>query len=73
MAKLSRGRISGLDGMENHTAEELYIWADELETQIKDPKNEDDPRWLSRWAEKLRTLARQKEKALEHKMKQRNR
>jgi hypothetical protein len=73
MAKLFRGRLSGVDGMEERTAEELYAWADELEAQINDPSNQDDPRYLTRWVEKMRTLARQKEKALEHKMRQRNR
>ena len=70
MAKLSSGRLSGLDGMEKHSAEELYAWADELEAQIKDPSNQDDAKWLMRWAEKMRALARKKEKALEHKLRQ---
>jgi len=73
MAKLSSGRLSGVDGMEERSAKELYEWAHELEAQIKDPSNQDDPRWLTRWAEKMRALARKKEKALEHKFRQRNR
>ena len=56
--------------MESRSAEELYAWADEIEAQIKDHANEDDPRWLARWAEKMRSLAEKKEKAVEHKQRQ---
>jgi hypothetical protein len=71
MPKIKRGRISGFDGMESHTAEELYAWADRLDAQVKDPENLDDPRYLERWAGKMRNLASQKEKAREHKDQQR--
>ena len=67
MAKVERGRLSGLDGMETFTSAELLAWADRLEGQIQDPQNRDDPRWLRRWAEKMRRLAAQKEKAKAHK------
>ena len=39
--------------------------------QIADHTNTDDPKWLWRWAKKLRWLARKKEKAREHKARQR--
>jgi cyclopropane fatty-acyl-phospholipid synthase-like methyltransferase len=69
MAKIVSGRISGLDGMESHSAADLHVWADALEAQITDPKNRDDPRYLRRWANKIHLLATQKEKALDHKKK----
>ncbi len=71
MAKIEPGRLSGFNGMESHTADELYAWADRLETQINDPENTDDPKWLQRWADKMRRLALQKEKAKQHKNTQR--
>ena len=67
MPKIATGRISGLHGMESHTVEGLYAWADKLDAQAKHPGNRDDPRWLERWARKLRHLAAQKEKARAHK------
>ena len=67
MAKIERGRISGLDGMESHSAMTLYAWADRMEAQIKDPLNRDDPRWLQRWADKMRRLASKKELNVTHK------
>jgi|GEM_PF-2927830 len=71
MAKIERGRVSGFNGMESHTAEELYAWADKLEAQIDDPENTDDTRYLRRWAAKMRKLASRKEKARQHKNQQR--
>ena len=67
MAKIERGRISGFHGMETHTAEQLYAQADRLEAEVKNPDSKDDPKYLLRWAKKIRKLANQKEKALEHK------
>ena len=63
MPKIERGRLSGFNGMESHTADELYTCADKLETQIDDHENTDDPKWLQRWAGEMRRLASQKEKA----------
>lgn len=57
MAKIERGRLSGIDGMRRHTAEELYSYARDLETQAADPQNTDDPVWLRRRAERIRRLA----------------
>jgi len=71
MAKIESGRISGVDGMEARRSTQLFAWAEQLEAQIKDPKNCDDPRWLKRWAEKLRRLALKKEKAKAHKQRRR--
>lgn len=70
MPKIERGRISGLHGMWSYTSAELSEWADRLEAQIREEGNADDPRWLQRWADKLRRLAMQKERALEHKERQ---
>jgi len=67
MAKLDKGRLSGLDGMRRHTAEELYAYAGDLEAQIVDPRNSDDPEWLRVWANRIRRLADQKIAAREHK------
>ena len=53
--------------MATHTAAELYIWANRLEAQMTDPLNADDPKWLRRQAEKMRSLAAKKERAKEHK------
>ena len=70
MPKIERGRISGLDGMQTHTYVELHALANQLEAQITDPRNTDDPRWLKRWADKLRRLADKKQRALFHKLTQ---
>lgn len=70
MPKIEKGRISGLWGMETYTAAELLTWAEKLEAQIDNPLNEDDPKYLRRWAGKMRRLAAQKEKALSHKKRQ---
>ena len=71
MAKVERGRLSGLHGMSSFTSAELLSWAGELERQIKSPYNQDDPRWLQRWADKMKRLAAKKEKAKAHKERQR--
>ena len=68
MPKIATGRISGFHGMESHSALELYAWADKLEAQIDDPANRDDPRYLRRWADKIRRLAIKKEKSVTHKI-----
>ncbi len=70
MAKIFRGRLDGMDGMKKFSSFKLFDFADQLEKQIESPKNTDDPRYLKRWAEKIRVLARQKERALEHKKRQ---
>lgn len=71
MAKLERGRLDGIGGMATFTSAELLAWADRLESQIQDPRNQDDPRWLRRWAAKMRLLASKKEEARAHKERQR--
>jgi hypothetical protein len=74
MAKILRGRISGRYGMEKHSADELHAWADRFETRSHRPDvTADDPKWLLRWANRLRRLALQKEKAQRHKGGQRTR
>lgn len=70
MAKLERGRLDGLFGMRKFTAEELFIRASELESQIQNPYNMDDPRYLQRWADKIRLLALKKQRAKIHKERQ---
>jgi hypothetical protein len=67
MAKLDKGRLSGVDGMRRHTAEELYAYARDLEAQMAHPDNTDDPEWLQVWARRIRQLADQKMAAREHK------
>ena len=52
------------------TSDNLHAIADEYEAKIKDPDNEDDPKWLQRRANKIRALARKKEKAVWHKLNQ---
>ena len=71
MPKVVQGRLFGQDGIGSYTAEELDGLADEHLHRIDDPKNTDDPKWLKRRATRLRKLAHQKEKALEHKVDQR--
>ena len=67
MPKLTPARLSGLYGMQSFTAEELHQKADWYESQIKNPESEDDPRYLLRWAKRVRKLAMQKEKSIEQK------
>ncbi len=71
MAKLTPSRLDGVYGMRKITAEELHDMAEGKVEQIADRTNTDDPKWLWRWAKKLRWLARKKEKAREHKARQR--
>ncbi len=70
MAKIERGRLSGFHGMSSFTSAELIDWAGELERQIQNPNNQDDPKWLQRWADKMKRLAAKKEKARVHKIRQ---
>jgi hypothetical protein len=53
------------------TAEQVAARAEELEAQMDDPANHDDPKWLRRGAETLRQVAAKKEKAFAHKRAQR--
>ncbi len=71
MPKLEKGRLSGVYGMKIFTSAELRALAESWERQIQDPLNQDDPRWLRRWAEEVRRLAAKKEKAKAHKERQR--
>ncbi len=70
MPKIERGRLDGVEGMHRFTSRELHAIADELEAQIADPRNKDDPKWLQRWVDKIRRLATRKVKSLEHKSSQ---
>ncbi len=65
MPKVSQGRLDGVYGMETFTVEELYGIADSIESQLTDPKNTDDPKWLKRRIDRVRSLARRKEKSRE--------
>lgn len=67
MPKIKQGRLDGIEGMGKFTADELFRMADEHENRINDPSNTDDPKWLKRRADRLRALAVEKEKSLEHK------
>jgi hypothetical protein len=73
MAKILRGRIAGMYGMESQTAEELHAWAGRFERRASYSDPCDDPNWLRRWSKRLRCLADQKEKAREHKAAHRQR
>lgn len=68
MPKLERGRLDSLDGMKKFGAAALYRMANGIEAQIRDPRNTDDPKWLQRWADKIRHLAEKKEKAVRTKV-----
>ena len=70
MPKISKGRMDSVYGMSKFSAEELFKIADEYENNIKDPNNTDDPKWLQRRADRIRALAQEKEKSLEHKANQ---
>ena len=72
MAKVERGRLFGLVGMGTYTVQEFDFLADEHLRRIDDPTNSDDPKWLNRRATRLRKLARQKEKSVEHKSSQKS-
>ena len=67
MAKVNQGRLDGVYGMEKFTATELFALADEYDQKINNPENTDDAKWLKRRSDRLRLLAEQKEKAMEHK------
>ena len=67
MPKLTPARLDGIYGMRKFSAEELHRRADEVEAEIRDPNSENDPRYLQRWAMRIRKLAEQKEKSSEHK------
>ena len=71
MPKLTPARLDGVYGMRQFTADELHQHADRLELQVADPRNTDDPKWLRRWANRIRQLARRKEVSGEHKRTQR--
>ena len=66
MAKIERGQLDGANGMRKYTADELFRWADELESQIQNQSSPDDPRYLQRWADKIRRLAVKKKRAKLH-------
>jgi hypothetical protein len=53
------------------TAKQVGTRADEIEAQIDDPANHDDPNWLQRRVGILRQVATKKEKAFTHKRSQR--
>ncbi len=65
-----RGKFTGFSGMHAQSADKLHTWADRM-TPPRCSAPEDDPRWLTRRARRLRLLAEQKERALEHKANQR--
>lgn len=71
MAKIGQGRLDGVYGMSTYTVAELDEIADEYLRRLDDPMNTDDPKWIKRREKRIRKLARQKERALEHKLSQR--
>ena len=64
MPKLNRGRVTGLEEMHGLTAAELEERAARMEAEAENPGSTNDPTWLRRWAQRLRSLAAQKTKAL---------
>jgi hypothetical protein len=70
MAKVERGGISGRHGMWSYTASQLEVWADQLDAQARNENSADDPKWLKRWANRIRRLSVKKERAHEHKLRQ---
>ena len=70
MPKVYKGRLDGVHGMATFTAQQLHAMADDYEEQAKAEDSPDDPKWCLRRASRLRALAKQKEKALEHKRQQ---
>ena len=71
MPKPSQGRFDGIWGMKTFTSEELYHLADQMESQLSDPLNTDDPKWLKRRIDRVRALAIQKQAAKEQKDRER--
>ena len=67
MAKVERGRLDGVWGMQTRTADELLAWARSFETWSTMENCPEDPRWLKRWAGRMRRLAAKKQRAIEHK------
>ncbi len=56
--------------MQQFTVAELHAIANNMEEQLNNPKMADDPKWLQRRIDRVRKLAAQKEKAIEHKRNQ---
>jgi hypothetical protein len=51
-------------------SKEMRKAADAIESKIGTPRSKDDPKWMKRWATALRKRAKKKERALEHKERQ---
>jgi hypothetical protein len=62
MPKISKGRIDGLEGMNSYSSDELFVMAEDYYNKLSDPTNSDDPKWLKRRADRLRSLAIEQEK-----------
>ncbi|MCB9678203.1 MAG: hypothetical protein H6737_24090 [Alphaproteobacteria bacterium] len=86
MAKLGKGRFTGKThgdvgprGLEiparqefpNMSLDDLYVVAEYFEAQFARDEPGDHPDWLQKRAARMRTLIQQKEKALEHRERQR--
>lgn len=66
MPKLTPARLDGVYGMRAFTAAALHALADGLERDAADPACPDDPKWVLRWATRVRRLAEEKERSVEH-------
>lgn len=53
------------------TSKQVAARAGEIEAQVDDPANRDDPKWLQRRVKILRQVATKKDKAFAHKRAQR--
>ena len=60
-------------GLNRETADRLRERANSFERKITKPGNADDPRWLLKFAEKLRCMAERRQKGKEEKAKQHQR
>ena len=86
MAKLSKGRFAGRqqgdvgpvgrpepawEEIPTLSLDELYQVVVSYEAALAQPQPGDHPAWLQKRAERVRTLIRQKERALDHRERQR--
>ncbi len=86
MPKLSQGRFVGRkrsdvgprglsipawEEIPRLSLDDLYAVAEHYEAELARERPDDHPAWLQKRAERVRTLIRQKERALEHRERQR--
>lgn len=67
MPKLNTGKLGGRHTLAKFSASQLETWADKLDSQVFEPENRDDPRWLKHWSDRMRRLAKDKRHAAQTK------